>query len=289
MLPIGLVAALIWSGVAVARRPVVAAPPTRYATDPFYARYVDAGGIPILSSARTPPRALLLAREIVLSMLAGRPDVAAELRRQGARIAIMAADEGTLDIPEQRGWRKPAADDPRLTRCERKHYAQRIGRLTDREYWNARARGMGGVLTTAAAENLLAGPGDRYHGSNNLVHEFSHAILRAVATVDPALHARVRAAYAKAMARNLWAGEYASTTFEEYWAVGTQFWFNTAPVATFGHVRVLSDADLRAYDSGLHAVLAQVYRGHRAAGDLFHDHPDRVPPGPLPKSTAEVC
>lgn len=277
-----------WSAPA-AQRPPVTAPPARYATDPFYARYVDAGGIPILSSTRTPDRALLLAREIVVSMLAGRPDIAAELRRQGARVAIMAADEETLDIPEQRGWRKPAPDDARLTRCERKHYAQRIGRLTDREYWNARARGMGGVLTTAAAENLLAGPGDLYHGGNNLVHEFSHAILRAAARTDPAFHARVRAAYDAAIAKRLWAGEYASTTFEEYWAVGTQFWFNTARIATFGDTRVLSDADLLAYDPGLHAVLAEVYRGHHAAGDLFHNHPDRVPPGPLPRYTAEVC
>lgn len=286
-----LAAALLVSIAAPAavQRPAVTAPPPALAIDPFYARYVDAGGIPVLSSVRTPDRALLLAREIVLSMLAARPDVAAELRRQGARVAIMAADEGTLDIPEQRGWIKPGPDDPRLTRCERKHYAARIGRLSHAQYWNARARGMGGVLTTAAAENLLAGPGDRYHGSNNLVHEFSHAVLRAVAKVDPALHARVRAAYADAMRRGLWAGEYAATTFEEYWAVGTQFWFNTARIATFGDWRVLSDADLLAYDPGLHAVLGEVYRGHRAAGDLFHEHPDRVPPGPLPKFTAEQC
>ena len=136
---------------------------------------------------------------------------------------------------------------------------------------------------------MLAGPGDRYHGSNNLVHEFSHVILRAAAKADPALHARVRAAYDAAMANGLWAGEYASTTYEEYWAVGTQFWFNTARIVTFGDTRLLSDADLLAYDPGLHAVLAEVYRGHQAAGDLFHNHPDRVPPGPLPRYTAEVC
>lgn len=285
-----MVAALLVAGIAAGQsRPPVTAPPPRYATDPFYARYVDAGGIPILSSTRTPDRALLLAREIILSMLAGRPDIAAELRRQGLRVAIMAPEESTLDIPEQRGWKKPAATDPRLTFCERKHYQARIGRLTDRQYWDARARGMGGLLTTAGAENLLAGPGDRYHGQNNFVHEFSHAILRAAQVVDPALHGRVEAAYAAAMARGLWKGEYASTNAEEYWAVGTQFWFNTGRLAAFGDVRVLSDEDLRAYDPDLHAVLAEVYRGHQAAGDLFHRHPDRVPPGPLPRYTAEVC
>lgn len=283
------ITALLLTASVAAQRPPVTTPPAQWATDPFYARYADAGGIPILASNRTPDRAVLLAREIVLSMLSARPDLAAELVRQGQRVAIMAPDESTLDIPEQRDWKKPAADDPRLTRCERKHYAERIGRLTDRAYWDARARGMGGPLTSVGAENLLAGPNDRYHGSSILVHEFSHAILRAALAVDPALHARVEKAYARAMKKRLWAGEYASTTVDEYWAIGTQFWFNTARVESFGGRRLLSDADLRAYDPGLYAVLGEVYRGHQAAGDLFHDHPDRVPPGPLPADTAEVC
>ncbi|SFP69077.1 glycoside hydrolase [Sphingomonas rubra] len=283
------VALLLAITPAAAQRPIVTAPPAKWATDPFYARYADADGIPILASTRTPDRAILLAREIVRSMLSARPDLAAELVRQGQRVAIMAPDETTLDIPEQRDWKKPAATDPRLTRCERKHYATRIGALTDRTYWDARARGMGGPLTSVGAENLLAGPNDRYHGSSILVHEFSHAILRAALAVDPALHARVAAAYARAMEKGLWAGEYASTTVDEYWAVGTQYWFNTARIASFGETRVLSDADLRAYDPGLYAVLSEVYRGHQAAGDLFHNHPDRVPPGPLPAYTAEVC
>jgi hypothetical protein len=208
---------------------------------------------------------------------------------QGERVVVMAAEEGTLDVPEQRDWKKPARDDPRLTVCERKHYDVRIGRLSDRDYWNARARGMGGILTTAAAENLLAGPGDRYHGQNIFVHEFAHVILRAAQVADPALHARVERAYADAMKRGAWAGEYAATTFEEYWAVGTQFWFETGRIATFDQVRVLSPDDLRSYDPALYGLLAEVYAGHRLAGDLFWRHPDRVPPGPLPKFTAEVC
>jgi hypothetical protein len=264
-------------------------PAARANADPFYVQQLDAGGIPILASAKPPEQALVVARSIIDGMLAIRPDIRRELIREGFRVAVMAPDEQTLDIPEQRGWKKPARDDPRLTRCERKHYDERIGSWTDRQYWNWRARGMGGLLTTAAAENLLGLSGDRYHGQNNFVHEFAHGILRAAETADPALHARVKAAYASAMARDLWAGEYASTTFEEYWAVGTQFWFNTARVATFGDARVLSDEDLRAYDPGLHVVLGEVYRGHRLEGDVFWMHPDRVPAGPMPRYTAEVC
>ena len=272
-----------------AAAPEASAPQTKLFANQFYIRNLDADGIPVIGSAKAPEQALTVARNILTGMLAARPDIRRELIREGLRVAVMAPDEQTLDIPEQQDWKKPAPDDPRLTRCERKHYEERIGRLTDREYWNWRARGMGGLLTTAAAENLLGLADDRYHGQNNFVHELAHGILRAAERADPALHARVRAAYASAMTKGLWAGEYASTNFEEYWAVGTQFWFNDARIASFGDVRVLSDEDLRAYDPALYAMLGEVYRGHKLEGDVFWMHPDRVPPGPLPRYTAEVC
>src|SRR3546814_7564423 len=54
---------------------------------------------------------------------------------------VCSSDLRTTDVPEQRDWKKPAIGDPRLTLCERKYYAERIGRLSDSEYWNKRARG----------------------------------------------------------------------------------------------------------------------------------------------------
>lgn len=258
--------------------------------DPFYVKQLDAHGIAILSSARAPDEALAAARDIVTGMLAHRPDLARQLVAQGYRVAVMAADETTTDLPEQRGWTRPAADDPRLTRCERKHYAERIGRLTDRQYWDARARGMAGPLTSAGAENLLAGPGDRYHGESILVHEFAHGVLAAIRAADPALYARIERAYADALKAGRWKDEYAATTVDEYWAVGTQFWFNSGRFIAFDTVRILSDADLTRYDPALAATLRAAYGDtHRLAGDRFYNHPDRMPKGPLPRITAEVC
>lgn len=268
----------------------LSAPPTSLNLGPFYAKYLDADGIPIVASARAPDVALATARDIVVDMLATRPDLRRALVVRGYRVAVMAADETTTDLPEQRGWTKPAFDDPRLTRCERKHYDERIGRLSDRQYWDARARGMGGVLTSAATENLLAGPGDRYHGENIFVHEFAHDVLAAIREVDLKLYARVEGAYARALEADRWKGEYASTTIDEYWAVGTQFWFNSGRIAIFGGKRVLSDRDLARYDPPLAAALRAAYgERHRLTGDRFWNSPDRVPPGPLPKFTAEMC
>ncbi len=269
---------------------VVTAPPAALKLDRFYSRYVDAAGIPVAASAKVPPVALLFARDVIRDMLVERPDLRHWLIARGYRVAVMAPEEGTMDLPEQRDWKKPKADDPALTVCERKHYDERIGRLTDAEYWNGRARGMGGKLTSGAEENLLGLDHDRYRGENIFVHEFSHAILDAVIEADPLLYQRVERAYAAALAGGRWKGEYAATTVQEYWAEGTQFWFNSNKVARFGDVVVLSDSDLVRYDPDLADVLRAVYgERHRLATDVFWNSPARVPPGGPPTFTAEVC
>lgn len=256
----------------------------------FYTKRLDADGIPIVSSARAPDAALQAARSIVVDMLAHRPEFAADLVRQGYRVAVMAEDEGTTDLPEQAHWTRPARDDPRLTRCERKHYDERIGRLTDRDYWNARARGMAGKLTSGAAEDLLGLPSSRYYGETIFVHEFAHGVLEAVRQADPVLYAQVERDYATARRKGRWKDEYASTSLEEYWAEGTQFWFNSNRLAVFDGRRILSDRDLARYDPSLAAVLRATYgERHRLAADPFWNHPARIPPGPIPKNTAEVC
>lgn len=287
---------LVQAGAAVATAAedysarVITSPPAALVLNPFYRRYIDAAGLPIVSSGAVPDAALLAARDIATAMLIERPDIRRTMIARGFRVAIMGVKEGTVDLPEQRDWKKPTRDDPRLTVCERKHYDERIGRLSDREYWNSRARGMGGDLTSAATENLLGQPGQRYYGENIFVHEFSHGILEGVRTADPALYARVERAYASAMARGMWKGEYGSTSVDEYWAEGTQTWFNSNRLAMIDGRRILNNDDLASYDVALYNVLSEVYgSNHRLAGDVFYMHAARVPDGPVPTSTAEVC
>lgn len=283
-------AALVLSAICFAQSPSITAPPPVLHLDPFYTRYLDAAGIPIVSSAKVPDEALVKARDIVVAMLSYRPDLARTLVARGQRVAVIAAEEGTVDIPEQRDWKKPARGDPRLTFCESKHYDERIGRLSDAAYWNARARGMSGLLTTGAVENLLGWQSSRYYGENIFVHEFGHNVLNAIQTADPKLYARVGKAYADALRKGLWKGEYTATTIDEYWAEGTQFWFDSNKVATFDGRVVLSHDDLKAYDPALYEVLGAAYgSNHHIGADVFYLSAARVPPGPLPKFTAEVC
>lgn len=273
-----------------ATTPGLPPPPAALGLDPFYRQYLDAGGIPVVGSARPPAEALERARSIVVAMLSHRPDLRDALIAQRYRVAVIAEDEALLDLPEHRGWRKPAPDDPRLTRCEKLHYEQRIGRLSDRAYWDARARAIAGPTTTGAAEDLLGLKSSRWYGETIFVHEFAHNVLLAAKDGDPALFAEVRRAYDHALATGLWKNEYTITTIDEYWAEGTQFWFNSNRLQVFGGRRILSDRDLKAYDPALHAVLAKAYgANHQLSGDPFYLSDARIPPGPPPLNTAEVC
>ena len=72
------------------------APPVTLRTDSFYAQYRDAGGLPVLGSARVPPEAIRRAAQLVRAMTAHRPELRAALVARGYRIAIMAESEGKI-------------------------------------------------------------------------------------------------------------------------------------------------------------------------------------------------
>jgi len=252
-------------------RAVTSAPPATLGVDPFYKKFTDALGIAILSSEKVPDAALLVARDIAIHMLAKRPDLRAEMLKKKMRVGVMAQSESTTDIPEHRNNKKPSRDDPRLTPGERANYDNGIGKMTDKEYWDRRARGLGGNPTTCAEENLLGYPETRYYGENIFVHEFSHAIMGvAIRTADPTLFAEIQAAYKEAMAKGLWKNHYGSTNANEYWAEGTQTWFWSNYEYMDGDTRVQTPEDLQRYDPKLYALLGRVYEDHHIPMDVYY-------------------
>jgi hypothetical protein len=251
----------------------VTALPESLPHDPFYRKYADALGIAILSSEKVPDAALLVARDIVIHMLAKRPDLRSAMVGQRMRVGVMAVSESTTDIPEHRDRKKPPPGDPRLTPGEKRGYETGTGIavMSDKEYWDRRARGLGGNPTTCAEENLLGYPGTRYYGENIFVHEFSHAIMGiGVRTADPELFQRIQAAYRSAIAKGLYKGHYAETNANEYWAEGTQWWFWSNYEWFDGATRLQTPDDLKAYDPELYALLDRVYADHHIPMDVYY-------------------
>ena len=251
---------------------VIASPPDSLELDPFYKKYTNAYGIPVVSSDKVPNAALLVARDIVNYMLLKRYDVRKALKDKGARVLIMADDEMETDLPERSHWKKPTIDDKRLTPGERENYFKPggIASMTDRGYWNKRARGMGGTITSCAEENLLGYPGTRYYGENILVHEFSHNIMGALRVADPELYAQIEPAYQSAKTKNMYEGQYAINTVAEYWAEGTQWWFWSNYGFYKDDFSLESPWDLKAYDPTLYGILEEVYEGHYIPADIYH-------------------
>lgn len=262
---------------------VVTPPPPSIHFDPFYKKYADALGIPVLSSEKVPDAALLVARDIVVHMLARRSDLREAMIAQNWHVGVMAVSEHTTDIPEHRNLKKPSYEE--VTDIERAHW-DHIAKMTDREYWDKRARGLGDNPTTCAEENLLGYPGTRYYGENIFVHEFSHAIHAAIRRTDPKLAAEIDHAYREAMALGLWKGSYGTTNVDEYWAEGTQFWFYSNFEYKDGNQTINSPVDLMHYDPKLYEALSKVYPDHSIPVDVYRGK--QIKKGPNDKSGAEL-
>ena len=251
---------LVADYLAAVVRPV----PADLGVSPFYRKYVDALGIPVLASDKAPDAALLVARDIVNAMLAARPDIRKALIARGWRTGVIAEVEMTMDIPEYSKMKRPGAprDEP-VTQ-------------EDRDYHANRSRGLGGNPTTGAEENLLGYPGTRYWGEHIFVHEFAHAMMTGLRDVDAAMVTEIRAAYDAAMAAGKYVHpdgrrHYATTNAGEYWAEGVQWWFFSNYGECFtGRVKVETPEEFAAYDPALNALIARVFTTHRIEMDVFH-------------------
>ena len=120
-------------------------PPDPDGIPAFYTQRLRAGGFPIVASAKVNPYALKEAAYLLDLMLAKRPDVRAAMVKSGARLCIIGWNEFTTDQPEFARLGKDRMKD--------------FPRLSGKDYWDTRARGLGGSATdpfcSCAEENLL--------------------------------------------------------------------------------------------------------------------------------------
>lgn len=239
----------------------VTAPPASMHLNPFYKKYLDANGIPIISSWRVPDSAMYKAREIVCFMTNDLPkEVLAQMVRVGLKVGVMARYEGTTDIPEH----AYLANDTSIN-------------------WDLRSRGLGGdmtiPLTTCAEENILGYQIDKYHAEDILIHEFSHSIhLIGIAPIDPTFEPTLQKLLDKAVAEGKYYRTYAKTDIMEYWAEGVQDWFNTnaeAPKPDGKHNPLNTRKELKKYDPDLYNLIHKYFsefKGNPSAHQMVNKY-----------------
>ena len=207
--------------------------------DPFYEQWIDVEGLPVVASAKVNPYAVKEAAWLIRQMVGHRQDILQALAKNRVRFAVMAYSELTTHIPEHSD-------------------------LKPDYYWDRRARGLGSTPVRPAVscgeENLLNYAGDPYSTENILVHEFAHAIHQmGLNTVDPSFDDRLEIAFNAAREKGLWKDTYAITNRSEYWAEGTQSWFDTNRANDDQHNHVDTRDKLKDYDPELAVLLTEVF------------------------------
>ena len=224
---------------------IVTTPPDSLHLDPFYKKYVDVNGLPLISSWRVPDSAFVAAHRTLYAMTSMLPKAVLDsMVARGTRIAIMARYEGTTDIPEH-------------------HYLVNDTALN----WDLRARGLGGdlelPLTSCAEENVLAYQIDKYHAEDILIHEFAHSIhLIGLMLAAPDFDARLKQCFENAKEKGILKNTYRETDKEEYFAEAVQDWFNVnaeMPHTDGKHNWCNTREELLEFDPDLYNLLAEYF------------------------------
>ncbi|MEK6256059.1 MAG: FG-GAP repeat protein [Chloroflexota bacterium] len=203
--------------------------------DPFYEKYCDMNGIPILASAQVADETLEQVWWLISNISAAHPELIEKMVNLRLSYGIIGKNEDISQLPEFYQYE----DGSRL-----------------------RGIGAGGstgeAITVSAEENIMCLSNDTYFGVDMTIHEFSHTIMLTANLIDPTFNLRVSEAYNNALENGLWGGTYAAANEREYWAEGSQIFFGANDSGGV-YSQVNNRETLAEYDPGLYALLLEIY------------------------------
>lgn len=200
-------------------------------------------GIPIWAWDLVGDDAVLAAGHIITRMLSCTPKVVLKrMVKCGCKVAIIARDQVTTDIPEH-------------------HFMKKRSQFSSRRDLDTTCRGLGAtpaVPTTSCGEENLTMVEDRsYCKENILIHEFGHAIMNC--GLDDLHRQGICQLYIKAKQSGLYSPDiYMMENEEEYWAEACQSWFN-ATIRTDVNNGINTREKLEAHDPGLATLLRYAF------------------------------
>jgi hypothetical protein len=198
-------------------------------------------GIEVERGAGIADEAVQRARYVVDQMLSNAPEVRERMNAVGFKVELIRRDQVLSDLPD---------------------YAAFKGKRTrDGRDYDTGTRGVGGPRKCSVGEeNLLCLPRQKYREEDILVHEFSHSIM---ANLGAELNDAIQAAYGEAMKEGLYpAGAYMARDAGEYWAEGTQAWFEVT-LRNDVNGGINTRQKVEAHDPRLAAILERVYGSTR--------------------------
>jgi hypothetical protein len=218
------------------------APPAELGLDAFYTKYLDANGIPVLSSSKVSDLALSQACTMTTRMLSKRADVLDALRARHLKVGVLAQKEVLTELPDYRD----------------------LYTAFPRTDWDA-TRGVSATTVRPTAscgeENLLCLRSDPLQGGFSLAFTLGYTLRElGIQPVDPTFEARLKEVYDAAMAAGLFANTYAAENQDRLFAYGMMDWFdanNQADPPNGAHNAVNTRTELQAYAPALAQLLSE--------------------------------
>lgn len=230
--------------------PTATATPTGLSYIPYQslmAEVLKTGPVYVTADASVPMAALNDAAIMLATMLRHRPDVITILDDEGAIIAIFGRTETVCSLP---------------------YFSIFHGTDVCTSRYAGGAGGTFSLPVTACSEkNVLKEPDDPYgrgtepFGQNVCVHELAHTIMDV--GLNEADRERIEARYEAAKSAGLWAGDYAMTDSNEFFAEMSQAYFSAAPAVPIdtNHYGINGPASLKRYDPATFALIDSIYHG----------------------------
>lgn len=224
---------------------VVGVPPASISAEGVYTKHCTVLGVDVTAAEEVSAEAVVAAADRVYWMLVSRPDLLAAVLETPIRVTVIGADQLITALPE-------FAD---------------LYELYPGTDWRRLGRSFPGTdlipVAAGAEENLLCLEDDRYSGEDVFVRDFARAIRHfGVAVADPNTNDAIERAYGRAIAGELWEDTVAEVNSDQYWAEGSQAYFDAngeADPPDDIHNHVDTRSELRDYDPWLFDLAASVY------------------------------
>lgn len=176
-------------------------------------------------------------------MLGPLPDISRQLSEANVRIGIIPRGSQPLDMPEFRN----------------------LPQQFPQEDWNARRALTYLPLASMPEEDLVSLDPTDFDRECVGVHEVAHMVMDGVLRKNEAFMTQLEAAYELSKSNPNRIGTYSAKNIEEYWAEGTQEYFDASRFSFTGGPKqedngpIATREDLKRYDPELHILILSVW------------------------------
>jgi len=197
----------------------------------FYGKFTQAYGMPVTASTKVDDRALMRMCYLVRWLYASHRSVRRAAHSNFGRFIIIGKNQRTTEMPEYRHMDV---------------------------YYDERARGFGGHVTSTSEENLLYFQKNKWRGMDMGAHEVAHNMhLTGLEKGKPGIFRAISYAYTAAMAAGKYYlgsySMYARTDYREYFAEALDSYIGDSWASVPPH----NQAELASYDNAVYQTLKQ--------------------------------